>query len=137
MSPDGISIDEVQAELVLSKAQAGKRARSRAVAAPPSTGPCVGCRNEQRCQTESLACSALVLFRQIGASPARLACAPRFPSEALYERAMEPIEIKATPAQIPQTYRRRRAKQPEVEASDHIDTDTPGADLSSALWDDL
>jgi len=117
MSPDGMSVDEGPAEPVLSKTQASKkRSRSRAVAAPLFTGPCIGCRHEQRCKTEILACSALVLFRQIGASPVRLAYAPRFPSRELYERAHAPVKVTPAPAR-PAWGRKRHIDEIRPEAA--------------------
>jgi len=73
-------------------------------AAPPGPRPCDGCRNSKRCRDEQLGCSALVLFyhSNLNGSPSRWACAPRFPSRELYERAMERPKVAA-----PRIHRRR------------------------------
>ena len=54
---------------------------------PGSQAPCVGCRHEPRCQAEKLGCEALVLHLRLGASLARLAYAPRFPTAEAFQRA--------------------------------------------------
>jgi hypothetical protein len=64
---------------------------------PPATvrPPCDGCRHEQRCSTENLACEAFVIFKRVGTLRKRWAAAPRQPSAAIFERAHAPIKAKA------------------------------------------
>lgn len=55
-----------------------------------TASPCAGCRHAQRCEAETLACHAMVLFMRVTQSAERLACAPRQPSRELFERAHAP-----------------------------------------------
>jgi hypothetical protein len=65
-----------------------------------TTAPCDGCKHASRCNSETLACEALVLFKRFGGgSPERFACAPRQPTAEIYARAHAPIRKKiAAPA---------------------------------------
>lgn len=54
--------------------------------------PCEGCLKAPRCQAESLACDALVLYKRVGGGPERWGCAPRFPTAELFARANEPVK---------------------------------------------
>lgn len=57
----------------------------------PIISPCNSCRHTRRCESESLACQAFVLFKRCSPSPERWSRAPRLPSRDLYERAMQPV----------------------------------------------
>jgi hypothetical protein len=74
--------------------------------------PCHGCKHDARCQSQSLACDALAVFVSVGASAARLACAPRQPSAAIRER-IEAFKLKRKTAPPPF---RRPAVDDEAEA---------------------
>jgi hypothetical protein len=48
----------------------------------PPVRPCTGCRHQQRCSVEHLACRALEIFETLG----RQSIAPRFPSKEIAAR---------------------------------------------------
>lgn len=70
---------------------------------PPAVTPCDRCSKSSRCKAEALGCQALVLFMHVSTSPERWRCAPRFPTKALHELAMEPVKFK--PAAPPRRQR--------------------------------
>jgi hypothetical protein len=81
--------------------------------APAVQSPCVGCRNQLRCKSLSIACSALAVFESVGGSAARFAYAPRQPTAAIYERIH--TRPKRTPA--PPVYRRPVASDDQGQAA--------------------
>jgi hypothetical protein len=89
-------LDDAEARAAPSRRKTA-RAHAEAVKVPGSSPPpCCGCKYEQRCKTESICCDAYVIFKRIGASPERLAYAPRQPSAAIFERANAPFKRRAS-----------------------------------------
>jgi hypothetical protein len=76
-----------------------------------SLSPCNGCRHAARCKEESLGCEALVLHMRLGATLARLAYAPRFPTAEAFQRAHAKARTVA-----PSVYRRPALDDDEAEA---------------------
>ena len=69
--------------------------RKRSGESSPMITPCDSCKHARRCESESLACQAFVLFKRCSPSPERWRQAPRLPSRDLYDRAMQPVVKRA------------------------------------------
>jgi hypothetical protein len=74
--------------------------------------PCDSCRHQRRCKEASIACHAFVLFMR-HEGPTRWALAPRQPTRALFDQAMNPPKVAA-----PRVFRRDFPADDQSESSE-------------------